>query len=355
MDNSAHNLTADNNEIIQERKKRIFSKRSVILFFFSLCLLLLLISRLEIQKTLSAFKNADLKLVLLGTIIYSFSNFFKTLRFKVLLKNFNIKTRHLFTIVSYHNFFNQILPARTGELTLVYYLKKTGGIDVAKGLHSLLIARMFDLITVSFFFVTSIIAYYGSESSKSLVILGLASGIISILIMFNLGLFIHIVYTIIDRASIIMKIRNKSIIAVLMKKLSEIINEFKSFDTRRSIPLLIVTSILVWTALYVLSYISILVFAVDIEILRSIIGSTGAVLTNVLPINSFGSFGTLEAGWTGGFVLVGMSETEAITTGFGYHIITFFSSAVLALCCSLIYNLFRIKKNNRAKPEGKYQ
>jgi len=68
-------------------------------------------------------------------------------------------------------------------------------------------------------------------------------------------------------------------------------------------------------------------------------GNTGQVLANVLPVNSFGSFGTLEAGWSGGFVLVGMSPQDAITTGFGYHLINFVAAAAIAAVCWVVIRL----------------
>jgi uncharacterized membrane protein YbhN (UPF0104 family) len=100
--------------------------------------------------------------------------------------------------------------------------------------------------------------------------------------------------------------------------------------------MLAVTSMLIWCALYLLFYLTIRSFGIDIGIIQSVVGSTGGVLTNILPINSFGSFGTLEAGWTGGFMLVGMSEHDAIFTGFGYHIISFFASGFIALVCFIV-------------------
>ena len=77
-----------------------------------------------------------------------------------------------------------------------------------------------------------------------------------------------------------------------------------------------------------------------------LIGATGAVLTNTLPVNSFGSFGTLEAGWTGGFLLVGMPLQEAIITGFGSHLIMLLCAAVIAVMCwILLFMVKQFKKN----------
>jgi len=245
----------------------------------------------------------------------------------------------LYAITSYHNFFNQIFPARTGELTFVYYLKKMAGADISKGLHILLVTRIFDFIVVAAFFVCSLVIYYGRRTSMALLALGILFFILSVVVLFNLkwivmffnGMFNFITSKLkLDRVHLIIKIK---------EKMEPVVEEFSGFDTKRFIPELAFTSLLVWGALYAFSYVTIHAFGVDIHFLQSIAGSTGGVLTNVLPINSFGSFGTMEAGWAGGFVLVGMSAQDAITTGFGNHIVNFVAAAVIAVGCYIVLKM----------------
>jgi uncharacterized membrane protein YbhN (UPF0104 family) len=102
---------------------------------------------------------------------------------------------------------------------------------------------------------------------------------------------------------------------------------------KKKMPLAALASLFIWLSLYAFSYTTILAFGVNIEFFAAVAGSTGAALTNVLPINSFGSFGTMEAGWTGGFLFVGMSLQDAVTTGFGYHLINFFAAIIIAVIC----------------------
>jgi hypothetical protein len=50
-----------------------------------------------------------------------------------MLRDIEVTPFEMFAITSYQNFFNQIFPARTGELTLIYYLKKVGGASLSRG------------------------------------------------------------------------------------------------------------------------------------------------------------------------------------------------------------------------------
>ena len=324
-------------ELISERKKRIFSKKTLILLVLSLALVIFLVTRIDMERTVHTFRNADPLLLLACCVLYFMSNFFKALRFRVLLAGEKVKLYDLFIIASYHNFFNQIFPARTGELTFVYYLKKISRSDISKGIHSLFVVRIFDLIIVSVFFVGSVIIYFGRSTSGSLVLAGIIFFILSTAVLFNLKWFAVLFDRILQWCVRRFNLGDKKIIRSVVDRTDAIVEEFSSFKTRSFIPGLAITSILVWVALYTMFFTSIRAFGIDIQYIQSVAGATGGVLTNVLPINSFGSFGTLEAGWAGGFVLVGMSGQDAITTGFGYHLITFIASGLAALTGLLLY------------------
>ncbi len=341
MTDKKADIPASTDEIIIERKKRILSRKTLVLFIFSAFLVVYLLRNLELGKTVETFRNANPWLLLLACCIYFFSNLFKSLRFAVMLKAVNISQADLYAITSYHNFFNQIFPARTGELTFVYYLKKMAGADISKGLHILLVTRIFDFIVVAAFFVCSLVVYYGRRTSMALLAMGIIFFILSVAVLFNLkwivmffnGIFnFFTAKTGLDRIGLVEKIK---------RKMEPVVEEFAGFDTKRFVPELAFTSMLIWGALYAFSFVTIHAFGVDINFLQSVAGSTGGVLTNVLPINSFGSFGTMEAGWAGGFVLVGMSAQDAITTGFGNHIVNFVAAAVIAAGC---YIMLKIRK-----------
>jgi glycosyltransferase 2 family protein len=326
-------------EIIRERKKRILSAKTFVFFCISAFLVYFLLRRIDLAETIAAFRGADYPMLGLACLVYVFSNLFKSIRFGVLLGDVNAGPMNLYAITSYHNFFNQILPARTGELTFVYYLKQIGRADISRGLHALLVTRIFDFIIVAAFFVCSIIIHYGRQTSMLLVGTGIFFFIVSIVSLFYLKWVVIASRAVFERIMRLVRLHEKGLVKKILAKVIEVEDEFTGFDTRRFIPGLAFTSLLVWSALYLFSFITINALGVDINFMQSVAGATGAVLTNVLPINSFGSFGTLEAGWTGGFVLVGMSEQDAITTGFANHILNFAVAAAIALVCAIVLRL----------------
>src|SRR6056297_154133 len=170
----------------KQRTGTLLTPRNVIFFVIAVTLIVLLVSQIDIAKTLEAFSKSRPELLLLACLLYFASNFFKALRFIVIMKDIHVGLFNMFSIVSFHNFFNQVMPARTGELTLIYYLKKIGNVKATKGLHSLIVVRIFDMIIVSLFFVISFILYFGIRQSSVLLYVGVAMAIISVVALFNI-------------------------------------------------------------------------------------------------------------------------------------------------------------------------
>ncbi len=54
-----------------------------------------------------------------------------------------------------------------------------------------------------------------------------------------------------------------------------------------------------------------------------IFASISSGFTEILPINSFGNFGTLELGWAGALIYSGVSSEIAIESGFSFHFVAF--------------------------------
>lgn len=325
----------------KQKTGTLLTPRNMIFFVIAVTLIVLLVSQIDVTKTLEAFSNSRPELLLLACLLYFTSNFFKALRFIVIMKDIHVGLFNMFSIVSFHNFFNQVMPARTGELTLIYYLKKIGNVKATKGLHSLIVVRIFDMIIVSLFFVISFILYFGIRQSSVLLYVGIAMAIISVVALFNIKWMVILFSRLFSGVASLPFLQNRKLVVKLLDKIGQVEQEFSQFDTKGNLPMITVTSLLVWIALYTLSYVVIRAFNIDILYLPAIIGATGGILTNVLPINSFGSFGTLEAGWTGGFLLVGMTLQDAVTTGFGNHLVMFTAGGFIALLCAAVQKLKR--------------
>lgn len=330
--NNAENRLTEN-DILKERKRRIFSLRTLVFLILAVIIICLLVSGIDVKETAEALGSADISMALLSVFFYLCSNFFKSLRFSVMLRDSGISVPRMFAISSYQNFFNQIMPARTGELTFLYYTKRMADVKISVSLHALLVTRLLDLVVVSLFFAVCLLLLFGTGSSPMLVAAAVLLGLFSVLCAFKMAWFVTAGQRLFAACAALFGLSNKPAIKKISGRIDSIAKDFSDIKLKSKMPLLTLTSLAVWICLYIFSYTTIITFGSNLSLIKSVVGSTGAVLTNVLPINSFGSFGTMEAGWTGGFMFVGMSMQEAVTTGFGYHLINFFAAALIAAIC----------------------
>jgi len=86
--------------------------------------------------------------IIAGFLIYVALNFFRSLRFKVLLDRDNTPIKTLFPIALYHNFLVRLLPFKLGELSYIVLLKNRLGVKVEEGISSLAGSRLLELLVI---------------------------------------------------------------------------------------------------------------------------------------------------------------------------------------------------------------
>ena len=124
--------------------------------------------------------------------------------------------------------------------------------------------------------------------------------------------------------------------------MEEMAGDFNSILARKTYLPVGWTSLASWAMIFSTFYAYMKGFGVDISSTKLILGSTIAVIANALPISGIGNWGTMEAGWAAGFLMVGLSKEKAIATGFGIHILVFVVCAVTSLFCWIT---LKIQKN----------
>jgi uncharacterized membrane protein YbhN (UPF0104 family) len=78
-------------------------------------------------------------------------------------------------------------------------------------------------------------------------------------------------------------------------------------------------------------------------------GSSAASLSNLLPFNLVGNFGTLEAGWTAAFSALGIPPETAAATGLASHLWALFFAAIYG---GLGWIILPAKRNQKLKVES---
>lgn len=270
--------------------------------------------------------------------LYSLSIILRTGRFRLLL-NGKVNFNRLLCIISIHNMSNNIMPLRTGEFSYVYLLKKIQNVQGSEGIATLMLARIFDFISISLLFFTSILMVEDLPSIVANAISGVAL-LLALVILFLITLLYHgdKFLGLIKGFCSKLKLTRFRFINFLMEKLNEVVKNLDTIRSKKIILHSIIYSILIWLSFYSMIYALLKGMNIDPGIWVVVLGSTLPIFTSVLPIQGLAGFGTYEGAWAIVFIPLGISKEIAIASGFAVHVIFLLYSIILGL-----FGLYRLK------------
>lgn len=297
-------------------------------------LVAILLSQIELIDVFKAVKNISPIWLIIGFILYNFCYFFRALRFHILLDR-KISIKDLFFIVSLHNMTNSLLPARTGELSYIYLVKKSGDISTTKGVATLAIARVLDFVTITIIFIVSIFFIFRElpfslAQFPVLLIIAMLFVILTLYLISRRGDTIKVIENIASKIGV----QRSRLFASLIEKGKELQKEFQIIKSRKIVLNAFLASILIWGFNYLVVYILINDVGIKMGLWSAMFCNTFAVLTSILPIQGIGGFGTREGGWIIGFILLGVSLETAISASFAIHfaiIVYFITLGILSI------------------------
>lgn len=278
---------------------------------------------------------------ILGSTGYFLAILFRALRYKWLIHSRDIPLSELFRISVFYHLSLMVLPSKLGELSYPYLLNKISGMSITEGMASLIASRVYD------FFIFLMIFLFASIGFQSffkihlffIILLSAFSIGLTLLVFFYMSNLLRFLSNLMGRISQRIGTKSSKPFQWIQRKIHEIAEDFYAIKARRTYFPVTLTSLASWITIYWMFYAFLRGFGIEISFLKVVFGSTIAVLANALPISGIGNWGTLEAGWAAGFLMVGLSKEKAIATGFGVHIVIFVVCVVMGFICWVSLNL----------------
>jgi uncharacterized protein (TIRG00374 family) len=299
----------------------LVTRKKLITVLVTFLLLGIVLSQIRIEDLITTIKSINKTYLILGFFLYILSYVLRGLRFHILLDK-KISLPDLFHIVCVHNMVNSILPARSGELSYIYILKKYHDKSTGEGVATLMVARVLDFITISLlFFVSSLFVSDLPEMFSSIIWLVISfTGLLAIFLIVLLyagEIFMRFANAIFTA----FKLDKNVLVNFFLGKAKEVVDSFKNIKNSGKMMELCIISVIIWLTLYSLNYTLIKSLDINIGFFEVLLASTFVVFMSVLPIQGLGGFGTYEVGWTIGFIGIGLSKELAINSGIVVHII----------------------------------
>lgn len=221
----------------------------------------------------------------------------------------------------------QVLPAKVGEATLVWHLRRLG-VPAAEGLVALLVSRLFDLaVLLGAFGVTALVLARGhhGEALPWLAPLGLTL----VPVAFGLGFVVArgaaawrpvprlLARFAVGRGGLVLRLHAFS------ERVGEALAAVDSGRRNRALAL----SFVVWAL--ILAFYAVLARGLgvaaapepDLGLGGLAFGASLAVLGGLVPASGFLGFGMLDVGWVAGFTALGVPRDVAVASGLAFHVL----------------------------------
>lgn len=316
-------------------------KKFILSLLITIGIILILFTQISIKDLYHLLINIDPFWAVLGSASYLLAIFLRALRFRWLIHSREILLPELFKITVFYHLALMVLPSKLGELSYPYFLNRRSGLSMTEGLASLIASRVYDFFIVLIIFLFAIIGFQGLlQVNLPLTIFLFILLILSVLFaFFHMNTFLGWASILIGKMSGWTRLKESKTLHWTQRKIHEMAEDFYAIKARKTYFSVSLSSLGSWIMIFFVFYAYLRGFGIEVSFLKVVFGSTIAVIANALPISGLGNWGTLEAGWAAGFIIVGLSKEEAIATGFGVHILIFLVCAITALICWASLNL----------------
>lgn len=327
-------------ETIKQPKENKYNLYKIIRYTISALVILALaywvLHDIDYLKTYSIIKKANIEQLFLVPVGYGIVCIFRSLRLYGLKEFSAIEPVKLFGIVSIHSFWNNVLPARSGEMTFLYLAKKHFGMEIGRSAGILTVIRLYDfLMTVIVFFCALLFFRSGNNHSKIFLLVGIVIMAMSFVI-WQLPKITQI---------ILVMTRKCDFFPIIMEKVNRSLGHFyesvistKSFKVR----LLLMLSTLPCNLSSIFVFHMVLIsLGIHVSVIETTVGSTFALFSVMLPFNAPGNTGLLDAGWIVGFLFVGLDKSKAVASAVVMHSMLLVSAVIVGIVGSVLLKISR--------------
>lgn len=234
-----------------------------------------------------------------------------------------------------HNMAAYVLPAKTGEASLIVYLRGTSGVTAGEGAATLLVSRIVDLaILCAWLALSAVVLGLGGEAEARAWLVGAGVGLAlcAVLILW-LGARSEALVRLAVALSRTLRLDRGARRGRLVARVEGFAATLAAAGRDGRFARATLWSVPLWAGVF--AFYAVLArgagLGPELDFLEAVFGSSLAVLTNLLPINGLAGFGTQEAGWVAGFGLLGVGREAALTSGIAVHLVQLFNTCLFGL------------------------
>lgn len=326
--------------------------KTILSGILTLGVVVLLLTQISITNVLNLFADLAYNWIALAIFLYLINNVGRVVRLRILLPNQRTRFFNLLLIVNTYTMFNYVLPAWTGEASLLYFLRKYENVSLDKGSAALVVGRIIDYLAVAVIFIVgawlSLRQLMDADAllTTSILEVALAMILVAVLILASMVWWGQRLLNLIEWLINRLGLSGSPAVEYVLKALGKVITAFAAIHSFRRYSLAFLWSLCLWLTIFTRFYVFLRGLNLETPLLSTIVGSTFAVMSKSVPFVTFGGIGTHEAGWTIGFMLVGFDKITAISSGFAVNLLTLLTTIVLGISSLAILHFGNTLRHN---------
>ncbi len=246
--------------------------------------------------------------------------------------------RHALSIAAAHNMASYVLPLKTGEASLIVYLKLQCGTPAGIALAALLVSRFLDAawlctgLAAACFSLRDLGSAPHWMGSAALLLVALAG------VFLLLSLRGDLLVRGLEAGLRWLRVQRFRPGERLLERTNGLALALRAASGGRRLLAAALLSVPMWFTIFGFYALLAREFGIpsSVSFLERAFGASLAALFNLLPVNAAAGAGTQELGWVTGFHLVlGVDEKVALTSGIGVHLVQLFNVVAMGLAAHL--------------------
>jgi uncharacterized protein (TIRG00374 family) len=274
------------------------------------------------DELVSAFRTADYRYVIPAVALSLISIWFRAVRWRYLLNPVKkISLLSLFSATSIGFLANTVLPARLGEFIRAYVIGKKENISKSSAFATVVVARIFDGMTVLLFFAITLIRFSQSYPDwlRNVAYIAFAFYLCALVFVITLRLRT-------DQATRFAAFVLKPFPARIADQATRLMNSFIDglgiIRDFRSVIMASLYSILVWLPTATIIYILVRSFGIEIPLYGAFLMLVIFVFGTMIP-SAPAFVGTIQFCSVAGLSIFNVSQADALSFSVIFHLVSF--------------------------------
>lgn len=311
----------------------------------SLGVIVYVLLNLDLREVGRTFQSLNFSLIGLAFLLYLVNYILRALRFSILLDLRSTPFLQLLGVTNLYGMYLYLLPAKFGEVTFPILLKRQLDVDISKSTGTLIVARLYDFLTITLFLGVVLIIYWMIFPSN----LRIISVVFCCVVLLVFVLFLWMVrnpsriFPLFDTGT-----SPKSLSSKVRNFLSGVYQGALEIEASKQYYLLLVVTIGIWLCINGNFLLITLALGYSFNFFQIVVVSMIMVPVTLFPVQGFANLGAHEIGWVTAFSMFGYSSQSALKIAISSHVVYVFFVIVLGLLGFLLLALTRIssKKSN---------